>query len=332
MKKLVCTFLALLMCLVLSLAMVSCARTNSDPEETTQNVTSDCTNPKHNFPYPNEWIDKNIADYEAEITLEDIEITEIYSDCFFAEYIMPLPYVFKINGVLSDEWCVGDHVSVTCTNSYTVTREASGDEYDRDHIEADLKTIEASDYELTPGVAYKPVIYLYPKEKTEVSVKLKLRGELLITNPAYDDGWQVTAQPDGTLTDSKGKNFDYLFWEGNLDAEYDLSKGFCVAGGDTEKFLNSALAKLGLNRSEADDFMDFWVEHMKNNPYNIISFQTTAYTDAAELSVIPKPDSVIRVYMVYRPSECFVELPEQQLTAPKRSGFTVVEWGGAVLK
>ena len=67
---------------------------------------------------------------------------------------------------------------------------------------------------------------------------------------------------------------------------------------------------------------------MEANPYNIISFQTDIYTDAAQLQVSPTPDTLIRVFMAWRASDIFVELPQQELTAPNRTGFTVVEWGG----
>ena len=49
------------------------------------------------------------------------------------------------------------------------------------------------------GYDEKPVIYLYPEKETDVTVKISLDGELTCTYPAYDDGWKVTAQPDGTL-------------------------------------------------------------------------------------------------------------------------------------
>ena len=62
-------------------------------------------------------------------------------------------------------------------------------------------------------VTAKPVIYLYPEEETQVTVKLDYAGELTCTYPAYDDGWTVTAQPDGTLTDAAGQTYSYLFWE-----------------------------------------------------------------------------------------------------------------------
>lgn len=56
----------------------------------------------------------------------------------------------------------------------------------------------------------------------------------------------MTARPDGTLLDAEGNAYSYLFWEGVTDAEYDFSKGFCVAGEDTADFLRKTLAEIGL--------------------------------------------------------------------------------------
>ena len=83
---------------------------------------------------------------------------------------------------------------------------------------------------------------------------------------------------------------------------------------------------------EAEDFKEFWLPIMKKNPYNVISFQTDRYTDAAGLSINPQPDTVIRVFMTYYASDRAVEIPAQELSAPERSGFTVVEWGGSMVK
>ena len=44
----------------------------------------------------------------------------------------------------------------------------------------------------------KPVIYLYPEQETTVSVSLDYAGTLTATYPAYENGWTVTAEPDGT--------------------------------------------------------------------------------------------------------------------------------------
>ncbi|MBQ8558937.1 MAG: hypothetical protein IJ439_03010 [Tyzzerella sp.] len=71
---------------------------------------------------------------------------------------------------------------------------------------------------------------------------------------------------------------------------------------------------------------------MEQNKYNIISFQTDTYTDAAQLNIHPAPDTLIRVFMAWQAADEYVELSEQELSAPKRTGFTVVEWGGTEVK
>lgn len=178
----------------------------------------------------------------------------------------------------------------------------------------------------------KPVIYLYPEETTEVTVELDFKGKLTSTYPAYENGWRVTAQPDGTLTDADGQEYNYLFWEGKSESKFDFSKGFCVKGSDTAEFLEEALSKLGLNRSEANEFIVYWLPLMEKNRYNVISFQTEAYTANAKLIVDPAPDTVIRVFMAWYGTKKPVKITEQELSAPERVGFTVVEWGGSEIR
>lgn len=179
----------------------------------------------------------------------------------------------------------------------------------------------------------KPVIYLYPEETKEISVKLENDGELTCTYPAYNDGWTVTAHPDGTLINREdGKEYSYLFWEGDSQTEYDMSKGFVVAGEDTAEFLNEKLQYLGLTRKEANEFIIYWLPKMQENPYNLITFQNEAYTESAKLKITPEPDSILRVFMAYKPLDKAVSIEEPELDTFNREGFTVVEWGGTVIR
>ena len=175
----------------------------------------------------------------------------------------------------------------------------------------------------------KPVIYLYPEEKTDISVTLAYDGTLTCTYPNYKTGWHVSAKPDGTLTDEDGQTYNYLYWEGTDSAEYDLSHGFCVAGSDTAAFLENALRDLGLTRKEANEFIVYWLPQMQENPYNLIAFQSDCYTQVAQLDISPAPDTLLRVFMAWKPLEEKVDIPAQPLTAPARDGFTAVEWGGS---
>jgi hypothetical protein len=178
----------------------------------------------------------------------------------------------------------------------------------------------------------KPVIYLYPEEETSVTVKLDYDGLLTVTYPAYQDGWHVLARPDGTLTDLEtGLEYSYLFWEGERDADYDMSRGFVVRGEDTAAFLQKTLAQMGLTPREYNEFIVYWLPQMQGNAYNLITFQQEAYTDSAKLEILPKPDSVLRVFMAFKPLEAPVQIEAPEIKPFERIGFTVVEWGGTAL-
>lgn len=180
--------------------------------------------------------------------------------------------------------------------------------------------------------AEKPVIYLYPEQETAVSVSLNYDGTLTATYPAYENGWTVTAEPDGTLYDENGNEYSYLFWEGENNTDYDFSKGFCVAGADTADFLRKTLAEIGLTPKEYNEFIVYWLPKMQENPYNLISFQSERYTDTAKLDIDPEPDSVLRVFMAWKPLSKPQTIEPQTFTPFARDGFTVVEWGGCEVK
>ncbi|MDR1020119.1 MAG: hypothetical protein LBL73_05115 [Synergistaceae bacterium] len=179
----------------------------------------------------------------------------------------------------------------------------------------------------------KPVIYLYPESPVDVTVRLDYNGTLEHTYPKYDDGWRVTAYPDGTLINhDDGLEYSYLFWDGKTKVKYDFSSGFVVRGADTAVFLREKLAHIGLTPREYNEFIVYWLPLMEKNRYNLISFQGTAYTDNAVLSIDPEPDSALRVFMAFRPLMAPIDVPPQELTPFERKGFTVVEWGGSLAR
>lgn len=212
------------------------------------------------------------------------------------------------------------------------------DGYDMILVIDDVPVLYALDVHREDGMqecAMKPVIYLYPEEPVEVNVKLDFDGELTCTYPEYkEDGWNVLAYPDGKLVDeASGRSYDYLFWEGEIrHAEWDRSGYFCVAGTETAAFLEEYLEAVGLNDSEIDDFISFWLPRMQENPYNLIYFQTSAYEKIAELTIDPVPDTLIRVYMVFKPSYENVGSTGTLPETPSRDGFTIVEWGGSEMR
>ena len=184
------------------------------------------------------------------------------------------------------------------------------------------------------AITMKPVIYLYPENKQQVSVKLFYDGILNASLPDYDkkiNGWNVTAYPDGKIINSDGREYSYLFWEGKDDVKYDMSSGFIVKGSDTKEFLHNILSKMGLTPKEYNEFIVFWYPKMKNNAYNIIHFADKEYTDNAKLDITPKPDSIQRVFMVWKGLDNPINIKTQDIKSFTRKGFTVIEWGGEEL-
>lgn len=183
------------------------------------------------------------------------------------------------------------------------------------------------------GIA-KPVIYLYPVKTDTINVWVGLHGKLGTTWPAYDDlrGWQVIAQPDGMLKETgTGRQHRYLFWEGQAAGKWNMQAGFCIPGNQTAIFLSSTLEKLGLTDTEANDFISYWLPMMEDNPYNLIHFAGTEYTDLAPLSITPAPETTIRIFMVWKSSDYHIPIEPQTLVHMNRKGFCVVEWGGCRL-
>ena len=179
----------------------------------------------------------------------------------------------------------------------------------------------------------KPVIYLYPTSQQTVSVKLEYKGKLTCTYPEYNNGWNVIAKPDGTLTNlADNREYSYLYWEGISNNKWDMSKGFVVKGTETEKFLQEKLEYLGLTPKEYNEFIVYWLPFMKDNKYNLITFAGEDYENIAKLKITPKPDSILRIMMIFKPLNNSIKIEEQELKPFVRKGFTVVEWGGTELK
>lgn len=181
----------------------------------------------------------------------------------------------------------------------------------------------------------KPVIYLYPEEENEISVKLGNADKLTSVYPEYNNGWTVIAYPDGTLVDEKtGREYYSLYYESENTKEYDgLKDGFVVKNEDIVKFLEEKLSILGLNDKEAEEFIIYWLPKLQQNEYVYFRFQTMEEIEEnMPLLISPKPDTMIRVMMEWKGLDKYVEVQEQELTQVNREGFTVVEWGGTEIK
>ena len=180
----------------------------------------------------------------------------------------------------------------------------------------------------------KPVIYLYPQVETEMKVHVDPVGEMNFTYPAYNDGWNVTVQPDGTI-DHNGNSYNYLFWEAKqiIDVKTVGSNGgFMVEKANLLAFMETKLDAAGFTAKEKADFVTFWVPRMMAFDVVYIEFiQGDECNQFAELSIVPQPDNVNRFYMSWGEYKAGLNLTPQTITKMDRSGFDVLEWGGQQL-
>jgi hypothetical protein len=181
----------------------------------------------------------------------------------------------------------------------------------------------------------KPVIYFYPEKEMDLNIILKPQGEISFSYPAYNKGWNATVTPNGDIRIGD-KTYPYLFWEGNLAQKKtvsDFKSGFVIEKTQVVAFLEEKLAFMGLNQREMTDFITFWAPQMEQHEFNFVHFVCAKdyATEIAELEMSVKPDSEIRINIFFAPVNADFITPVQRLQQFKRSGFTVVEWGGAVL-
>ena len=176
----------------------------------------------------------------------------------------------------------------------------------------------------------KPVVYLYPEDPQDVSVKVYPEGGITTSSPKYTQGWTVKAHPDGNIYSYKqDRSYPYLFWEGHGSIPSLPDKGFVVQKDNIRNFLEDKLQKLGLKESEYEDFIEYWAPRMQKDPYYLVRFiDQEKIEEMAPLRIDPDPDTVIRVLMDFRGLGEKVEMEEPEITTPERQGFTVVEWGG----
>lgn len=188
--------------------------------------------------------------------------------------------------------------------------------------------------EIEFGPVYKPMLYVYPTEDMDLTIKLKNDNLITYSYPKYNNEWRVHATVDSNLYDYEtGRNYYALFWEGIDNNIYDMNEGFIVAGKDTVKFLEEKLSILGLNNKEINEFIVYWLPKMEDNKYNYIRFRTEDEINTyMPIEFSSNPDTLIRVYMDFKGLDKKVNIKEQKLTSVSREGFTVVEWGGRELK
>ncbi|OFZ52661.1 MAG: hypothetical protein A3D92_19225, partial [Bacteroidetes bacterium RIFCSPHIGHO2_02_FULL_44_7] len=216
--------------------------------------------------------------------------------------------------------------------------------YDENHLEVSIDELEIKGGYLDTYVVIfhrgditvdKPVIYLYPEIATDVEVQVKPNGKILFTYPQLTDGWRGTAYPNGDLL-INGEWYPYLFWEAQAPAiDANWQEGFALDRSGIVPFLEKTLNDFGLNSKEQADFITYWAPRMLQSKGCVVHFfQQEECAQLADLNVLPRPDHLNRLYILWFPVDDLNDysyLRPQNIQKINRLGFDVLEWGGTEL-
>ena len=176
---------------------------------------------------------------------------------------------------------------------------------------------------------YKPNIYFYPQEKTQLFVTLDFPkgGKVVTSIPEYGAGWNVSVDKNGRINDS----YDYLFYESSQPDVWQLEKGWIIKMENLKNFFTENLTSYGFAGREIEDFTDYWIPRFTDAEYYVIYPQSQQLIESViQLDISNKPDNLLRLFYVVRKlnHQPDHELPEPQIKNQfKREGFFVTEWG-----
>jgi hypothetical protein len=127
--------------------------------------------------------------------------------------------------------------------------------------------------------------------------------------------------------------YNYLFWEAEQSADMNenQTKGIVVPKEDLLDFLESTLNQFGFDSKEKMDFITFWAPQMVQHEATEIRFLFNSDCGLfADLEIEPRPDNLLRLYMIWNPTDTFYfdENAQLKISTQNRTGFAVLEWGG----
>jgi hypothetical protein len=185
----------------------------------------------------------------------------------------------------------------------------------------------------------KPVIYLYPTAPTLVNVGVITEGKIVVSDPQIEigDKWtNVLAMPDGILH-YNNKQYRELFYETGTTTVRRPKAGIIVDKKNLKTELLSFITQLGLSRQdEQQEFLDWWVPRLENinsEKLFVSILENDEKKRLDQVTISPKPDTFIDFIVYFAPlSQNETVTPLVLPEAPKRVGFTAIEWGGVIGK
>jgi hypothetical protein len=178
-------------------------------------------------------------------------------------------------------------------------------------------------------VLYKPNIYLYPTERSQICVSLlfPIGGKIITSIPAYENGWTANVDTSGIINNL----YEYLFYESKQPDVWQLSEGWIIKRSELEIFFKDNLSKHGFYGREINDYIDYWLPRLTDfEYYEIYPQESNIIEKAITLDISPNPKNVLRLYYLIKgvnsESNNMLKTPSENFQFT-RSGFYVTEWG-----
>lgn len=121
------------------------------------------------------------------------------------------------------------------------------------------------------------------------------------------------------------KDFDYLAYDEFIDSNFVIDEGFIVKGSNVKYFLQNTLSKYGVKKEEMNEFVSAYTLEMEKNEYNLISFKNELLDEYFKLEITPTPDTISRIFMVYKALDKPINIPEQEIVPMERGNTSVIE-------
>ena len=176
-------------------------------------------------------------------------------------------------------------------------------------------------------VAYKPNIYIYPKEQIQLFVKLDfpMGGKIITSIPEYGTGWNITVDTNGLIDNT----YSYLFYESTQPDIWQKDYGWIAKTDELEPFFRKNMADYGFTSREIDDFINYWIPRLNNYSFYSIYPQTKQLIEKViKLDLSKKPDNLLRLFYVVKGHNKLQEkLLEPTIADFNRDGYFVTEWG-----
>ncbi len=182
------------------------------------------------------------------------------------------------------------------------------------------------------GSCYDSPLYLYGP--TGKAVKINVSTYVFDSHPIYENGFKTTLLKDGNMlvngvvTDSI--KYDYIPAIKKINAPL---YGTITSIRNLPSILSEYAQKIGLNKKETEDLIEFGIEKV-TMPFVFISFfNQDKSEEILPLSFSPKPDNYLNIVFYFKQySTMPVFIPAEPVfdSALIRSGFTAVEISGIV--